>query len=78
MSRYAASGVPSLNIAGTNAFHDALDENCVAAVTGEKTPEEAMEDAAKAWRKLVRKRGDKLIDAINAYQKTWPDIVDQA
>ncbi len=74
----AARGVPSLNIAGTNSFHNALDENCVAAMTGEKTAQEAMEDAAKAWKKLVRKRGDKLIDAINAYQKTWPDVVDDA
>lgn len=74
----AARGVPSLNVAGTNSFHNALDENCVAAVTGQKTPEEAMADAANVWRKIVRKKGDKLVDAIRAYQKTWPDIIDTA
>ena len=25
----------------------------------------------------VPKTGDKLIDATRAYQKTWPDIIDQ-
>lgn len=74
----AARGVPSLNIAGANALHNALDENMVAAVTGQKTPEQAMADTADEWRKTVRKKGDKLISAIRAYQKTWPDLIDEA
>ncbi len=74
-----ARGVPSLNIAGAQAFHNALDENLVAATTGQKTAEQAMKDTTSEWKKLIKKKGgDKLVGAINAYQATWPDMIDKA
>lgn len=74
-----ARGVPSLNVAGAQAFHNALDENLVAATTGQKTPEQAMKATAAEWKKLIKKKGgDKLVSAINAYQATWPDTIDKA
>jgi hypothetical protein len=38
-----------------------------------------MKDTASEWKKIIKKKGgDKLVSAINAYQATWPDLIDQA
>jgi multiple sugar transport system substrate-binding protein len=74
-----ARGVPSLNIAGAQAFHNALDENLVSATTGQKSAEQAMKDTAAEWKKIIKKKGgDKLVGAIQRYQASWPDLVDKA
>ena len=39
-----ARTVPTINYPGATAFHNALDENLIAALTKAKTPEQAMAD----------------------------------
>lgn len=72
-----ARTVPSINYPGATAFHNALDENLVAACTKAKTPEEAMADTAREWKRIARRTGeDKLLEAIKANKEAWPTITD--
>ncbi len=72
-----ARTVPSINYLGATAFHDALDENLMAALTGEKTAEEAMADTSSEWERIVRRTGeDKVIDTIQKATSAWPTIID--
>ncbi len=72
-----ARTVPTINFAGATAFHNALDENLMAALTGAKTAEQAMEDAAADWQKITRRTGeDNIIEAIAANKAAWPTVVD--
>lgn len=69
--------VPTINYPGATAFHNALDENLMAALTKAKTSKQAMEDTEKEWKKIGRRIGeDKLIEAIKANKAAWPTITD--
>ena len=49
----------------------------VAALTGAKTPEQAMSDTSDQWARITRRTGeDKVIEAIQASRAAWPTIVD--
>jgi len=70
--------VPSINFAGSQNFHNALDENLLAALTGRKTAEQAMRDTARSWQRTIRQIGEeKLISAISKNRAAWPTIVDK-
>lgn len=70
---------PTLNFAGQTALDNALDEELQAALTGQKTPAEAMEGAASKWERIIRRKGgDKMLEAIAASRSAWPSIVDDA
>ena len=72
-----ARTVPTINYPGATAFHNALDENLVASLTGAKTAAQAMADASSAWTEIVQRTGeDKIIEAIQANKAAWPTIVD--
>jgi multiple sugar transport system substrate-binding protein len=72
-----ARTVPTINYPGATAFHNALDENLMAALTGAKTSEQAMEDTAGEWERIVRRTGEeKVVDAIQKAKAAWPTIID--
>ena len=66
-------------IPGVSEYVSALDTNLQEALTGNKTPEQAMKDTAAAWEKITDAKGrDKQIEAIKATRKAWPKVVDKA
>lgn len=70
---------PTINFAGQTAFDNALDEQLQAALVGDISAEDAMKRAAKAWRKIIRKKGEtKMVDAIRKSKAAWPTIIDKA
>jgi len=72
---YAA---PMLSLPGTQAMHQALDENIQAAFAGTITAKEAMQNTAKRWRRIVQKKGeDRMVEAIIADRQAWPTTVDK-
>jgi multiple sugar transport system substrate-binding protein len=72
-----ARTVPTINYPGATAFHNALDENLMAALTKSKTPEEAMADTERQWQRIARRTGEeKLIEAIKANKEAWPTVLD--
>ena len=72
-----ARTVPTINYPGATAFHNALDENLVAALTKSKTAEQAMADTEREWGRIARRIGEeKLISAIKANKAAWPTIID--
>ncbi len=71
--------VPTINFAGQTALDAALDEELQAALTGQKSAEEAMLAAQDKWVKIIQRKGeDKMIPIINASRAAWPTIVDPA
>lgn len=69
--------VPTINYPGATAFHNALDENLLAALTGTMSPEDAMANTERQWQRVARRVGeDKLIEAIIANKAAWPDLID--
>lgn len=69
--------VPTINYPGATAFHNALDENLMAALSGGMTPEEAMANTERQWQRIARRVGeDKLVEAIRANKAAWPTVVD--
>ena len=69
--------VPTINYAGAGSFHGALDENLVAVLTKNSTPEEAMEKTEKSWNQTIRKIGaDKMVAAIQGGLPAWPTVID--
>jgi multiple sugar transport system substrate-binding protein len=71
--------VPTINFAGQTALDTALDEELQAALTGQKSPEEAMKAASAKWKKIIQRKGeDKMIAAIKASRAAWPTEVDKA
>jgi len=73
-----ARAVPTINYPGATAFHNALDENLVAALTKAKTAEQAMADTEKEWKRIARRIGeDKMVSAIKANMAAWPTVVDK-
>ncbi|MEO1701653.1 MAG: extracellular solute-binding protein [Pseudomonadota bacterium] len=74
-----ARSAPTINFAGQTALDAALDEELQAALTGQKTPEQAMRDASRKWQRIIRRKGeDKMIPIINASRAAWPTLVDKA
>ncbi len=72
-----ARTVPTINYPGATAFHNALDENLVAALTKAKTAEQAMADTEREWQRIARRTGeDKLLEAIRTNKEAWPTIID--
>jgi len=72
-----ARTVPTINFAGATAFHNALDENLMAALTKTKTAEQAMADTAAEWEKITRRTGaDKIAEAVKANKAAWPTVLD--
>jgi multiple sugar transport system substrate-binding protein len=70
---------PTINFAGQTAFDNALDEQLQSALAGQITAEQAMKRAAKAWRKIIRKKGEKrMVEAIRKSKAAWPTIIDKA
>jgi multiple sugar transport system substrate-binding protein len=69
--------VPTINYVGAGSFHSALDENLVAACTGQISPEDAMARVEKAWKQTIEKVGHaNIVAAIKAVSASWPTIVD--
>lgn len=69
--------VPTINYPGATAFHNALDENLVAALTKAKSAEQAMADTEAEWKKIARRIGeDKLLEAIKTNKEAWPTVLD--
>ena len=74
-----ARSVPSINFAGQTALDNALDDELQAAITGQKTPREAMDAAQSQWERIIRRqRRNGIEEAILASRETWPTIVDEA
>lgn len=72
-----ARTVPTINYPGATAFHNALDENLVAALTKAKTAEQAMADTEAEWKKIARRTGEeKLLEAIKTNKEAWPTVLD--
>ena len=64
-----ARTVPTINYPGATAFHNALDENLMAALTKAKTAEQAMADTESEWKKITRRTGqEKIAEAITRQQ----------
>jgi multiple sugar transport system substrate-binding protein len=74
-----ARSVPTINFAGQTALDAALDEELQAALTGQKSAEEAMLAAQDKWVKIIQRKGeDKMVPIIQASRAAWPTIIDQA
>ncbi len=72
-----ARSVPTINYPGATAFHNALDENLVAALTGAKSSADAMADTEHQWKRIARRIGeDKLVEAIKSNKAAWPTVLD--
>lgn len=72
-----ARAVPTINYPGATAFHNALDENLMASLTGGKTAAQAMADTETEWKKITRRIGeDKIVEAIKANKAAWPTVLD--
>ena len=68
---------PTINFAGQTALDSALDEELQAALTGQKSPEDAMKAAQAKWERVIRRKGeDKMIPVIQASRAAWPTIVE--
>lgn len=69
--------VPTINYPGATAFHNALDENLTAALTGSMSAEDAMANTERQWKRIARRVGEeKLVEAVSANKAAWPDIID--
>ncbi|GBC75028.1 putative ABC transporter-binding protein [archaeon HR06] len=57
LQRSIERGFPDLLITGSAAYMDALDEECTRALAKEKSPEKALNDAARRWDEITNKLG---------------------
>ena len=72
-----ARSAPTLNVAGQTAFDNALDEELQAALTGQKSAEQAMKDAQHKWERIIQRKGEeKIIPALKASRAAWPTVID--
>ncbi len=53
----APTMLPYLRITGTQEYYDALDSNLSAAMSGAKTPQQALDDTAAAWEQITDRLG---------------------
>jgi len=73
-----ARSAPTINFAGQTAFDSALDEELQAALTGQKSPEDAMRAAQRKWERVIKRKGEeKMIPAIQASRAAWPTLVEK-
>jgi multiple sugar transport system substrate-binding protein len=49
--------LPYMRITGTQEYYDALDSNLSAAMSGSKTPQQALDDTAVAWDQITDRLG---------------------
>lgn len=64
-------------IPGVTEYVSALDTNLQQALTGNKTPEQAMRDTAAAWEKITENKGrQNQVEAIKASRQGWTKVVD--
>jgi len=69
--------VPPLNINGASEYETALDNNLQAVLTGKKTAEQAMADAAAEWNAITDRLGrEKQIEALKAQVAAHSTVVD--
>jgi multiple sugar transport system substrate-binding protein len=69
---------PPIIIPGITEYRTALDVNLQEALTGQKSPKQAMRDCAEEWNKITDKKGrDSQIAAIKATRNAWPTLVDK-
>jgi multiple sugar transport system substrate-binding protein len=67
---------PPINIPGVTEYVTAMDQNLQEALTGRKSPEQAMRDTAAAWEKITNQKGrEKQIQALKAARAAWPKEV---
>jgi len=72
-----ARSAPTINFAGQTALDAALDEELQAALTGQKSPEDAMVAAQAKWERVIQRKGeDKMIPVIQASRSAWPTLVE--
>lgn len=70
---------PEIILRGGFEYHNAIDVNLSAAYTGQKTPEEAMKDAAKECNKITRRLGkDKQKEAWHNLAKMYSEPMQKA
>lgn len=70
--------VPPINLNGTNEYVNALDTNLQAVMTGQKSAEQAMKDAAAEWEKITDRLGrDKQVTALKAQATAYPTTTDE-
>ncbi len=70
--------VPPITLNGANEYVNALDENLQAAMTGDKTAEQAMEDTEAEWEEITDRLGrDKQMEAMQAMADSYPTVVDE-
>lgn len=53
----ATTRLPYMRITGTQEYYDALDTNLSAAMSGSKTPQQALDDTAAAWEQITDRLG---------------------
>jgi len=69
---------PPIIIPGVTEYRNVLDINLQRALSGQKTPRQAMKDCADEWNRITDKRGrDEQIEAIKATRAAWPTVVDK-
>ena len=60
----APTMLPYMHITGTQEYYDALDSNLSAAMSGAKTPQQALDDTAAQWEAITDRLGrDKQLQA---------------
>jgi multiple sugar transport system substrate-binding protein len=71
--------VPEIIMPGAAEYHDAIDKNLQAAYNKQKTPEKAMQDAAKEMDRITKRRGkDKQKESWIALAKQYPEPLQKA
>ena len=68
------NSIPDLYLSGQGEYFDALRENIYRADAGETTSEQALEQCAKQWRRITRKKGRaNQIRQWNFLRKRYPE-----
>lgn len=68
--------IPDFVIRGTFEYSEALDRNCVEAVLGKKSAEQAMNDAAKEMARITRRMGkERQIQSWHSLARTFPEKI---
>lgn len=71
--------IPEFNMRGTFEYADALDKNLIEALVGQKTPEEAMKDAADEMRKITKRLGQEAqAEGWVSLARTFPEEIKAA
>jgi multiple sugar transport system substrate-binding protein len=69
--------IPPIKAAGSNEYANALDTELLSALSGSKTPEQAMNDAANTWDSITERIGaEKIVAEMEAEAKEWSTVLD--